>query len=492
MENLSDTRPNPAPDDTRPIAAVRRPRLVRWLALAMAFSLLLTALAGVVLLFVMLLRTEPPQPLSVTLITDGHMRVVETTRGTVRALLGEQDIEITGNLAVVPALDTAITSGMSVIVDDQRPVTLTVDGASSVFRTVIENPLDILRAAGVTVDSDDEVMVNGQRVAYARLSQFPLPANRIVVRHALTIHLTDANGQTQNLVTTQNTVGDALTSAGIVLYLGDIVSPPIETALAAGLAVTIDRAQPVAVTVDGVTTETRSQALTVGALLAELGVALNGLDYAVPPENTRISPEMRIRVVRVTESIEVETIEVPFETLYQASDAVELDTTALAQAGTAGVEERRTRIRYEDGVEVYRFDDGIVRVSDPVSQIISFGTRIVYRTIDTPEGPREYYRKLRMYATSYHPAALGGDNITSIGATLTKGIVAINPRVVPYGTITYVEGYGIGRAADTGGPRSTPYWIDLGYDDENYRSWSRWVDVYLLAPPPDNIPLRLP
>ncbi|NOG51091.1 MAG: hypothetical protein HND48_17895 [Chloroflexi bacterium] len=131
-------------------------------------------------------------------------------------------------------------------------------------------------------------------------------------------------------------------------------------------------------------------------------------------------------------------------------------------------------------------------MQDPVNEVLSYGTRLVYRTVDTPDGPREYWRKLRMYATSYHPAALGGDDVTATGARLTKGIVAINPRIVPYGTVLYVEGYGEGLAADTGGPRSTPYWIDLGYDDDNYRRWSRYVDVYLLAPPPENIPLLLP
>jgi hypothetical protein len=45
--------------------------------------------------------------------------------------------------------------------------------------------------------------------------------------------------------------------------------------------------------------------------------------------------------------------------------------------------------------------------------------------------------------------------------------------------------------ADTG-PAYRPMWIDLGYDDSNWVSWSRWVDVYLLTPVPDNIQYLLP
>ncbi len=458
----------------------------------MALSLFATVIAGCVLVLISLLRREPPQAVSVRLVVDGLARDLETTADDVRGLLEATGIEIVGNLAVVPALEAPIEAGMTVIVDDQRPVTLTVDGATSVFRTVIENPRDILTAAGVVIDVDDEVLVNGARVDARDLLQYPLPANRISVRHALTITLSDGDNELATLVTTADTVGDALTEAGVVLYLGDVVTPPVETALSGGQAVTIDRALPATVSADGITTETRSQAETVGALLAEVGVQLNGLDYAVPPENARLTAAMNVRVLRVTEKIEIETIDIPYDTLYLASAEMELDTTAVTTAGQTGRDERRVRVRYEDGIEVQRFDDGVVRAAEPVNEVISYGTRIVYRTVDTPDGPREYWRQLRMYATSYHPAALGGDDVTATGARLTKGIVAINPRVVPYGTIVYVNGYGEGRAADTGGPRTTPYWIDLGYDDDNYKHWSGWVEVYLLAPPPARIPYILP
>lgn len=493
MEDLQDTRPNPKPGDTRPMTALRKPGPARWVAYAMAASLILTALAGVILLAVMALRRDPPQPVTVTLIVDGLRRETQTVARDVRTLLDDEGIRITGSMAVAPLPDSPIEPGMTVIVDDQRPVTLTIDGATSVFRTVIENPRDILTAAGVQTDDDDEILVNGARIESALLADYPLPANRISVRHALTLALTDGSSPPQEIVTTAGTVGDALADAGITLYLGDAVSPPAETPLTtSGIEVSIDRALPASVTVDGVRTETRTQAETVGALLAEAGVQLNGFDYAIPPENARLVPEMQVRVVRVTETVETETIEIPYETLYLANADMDLDSTAVTTAGVAGRDERRIRVRYEDGVEVQRFDDGVVRVAEPVNEVVSYGTKIVYQTIDTPDGPREYWRKLRMYATSYHPAALGGDDVTATGARLTKGIVAINPRVVPYGTIVYVDGYGEGRAADTGGPRSTPYWIDLGYDDDNYRRWSGWVEVYLLAPPPANIPYNLP
>ncbi|MEO1288028.1 MAG: hypothetical protein AAFV93_09670, partial [Chloroflexota bacterium] len=125
-------------------------------------------------------------------------------------------------------------------------------------------------------------------------------------------------------------------------------------------------------------------------------------------------------------------------------------------------------------------------------QVIEYGTNVVIRTVNTPDGVREYWRVIRAYATSYHPEALGGDNITALGMELRKGIIASNPNIIPYRTNLYVPNYGIGIMADTGGTRSSPYWIDLGYSDDDWRSWSQYVDVYLLTPVPAEIDYLLP
>lgn len=443
MRDLYDTRPvQSVPTDTQPLKPIRRP--VPWGLLIMIG---LTLIVGVGILLTWLgIQAPPPVPPTPTLLTA----------------------------------------------DLDRVVVLTIDGATSVFRTVIENPAAILRAAGISYDSDDAITVNGTSLSAEQLTNYPLPANRITLRRAVTITINDGSAGTFSRATTAETIAEALTEAGVTLYLGDAVDPAPESALRAGLTITIDRATPVTVTADGITIETRTQAMTVGALLHEQAITLNGLDYALPPLNANLTSDMDVRVVRVTEDILAEASEVPFETLYLASAEMDLDTRAVTTAGQVGRDERRIRIRYEDGLEVNRWDDGVVRVQEPVSQVISYGTRIALKTIDTPDGPREYWRVLRMYATSYHPAALGGDNITSVGKTLVKGIVAINPRIVSYGTRVYVEGYGEGEAADTGGPRTTPYWIDLGYEDHNYEHWSGWVQVYLLTPVPANVNPLLP
>jgi 3D (Asp-Asp-Asp) domain-containing protein len=97
-----------------------------------------------------------------------------------------------------------------------------------------------------------------------------------------------------------------------------------------------------------------------------------------------------------------------------------------------------------------------------------------------------------MLATSYSSSTAGVSRSAAwygkvrCGFDMRHGIVAVDPRVISLRTNVYVPEYGVGNACDTGsailGKR-----IDLGYDDSNLQLWYRWVDVYLLAPVPDNI-----
>jgi len=89
----------------------------------------------------------------------------------------------------------------------------------------------------------------------------------------------------------------------------------------------------------------------------------------------------------------------------------------------------------------------------------------------------------KIVATAYFAGGggLNGDGITATGLRARKGIVAVDPRIIPLGTKVYIEGYGQALAADTGG------WIkenriDLCFDtlEECYRYGRRKIYVYLI------------
>jgi len=162
--------------------------------------------------------------------------------------------------------------------------------------------------------------------------------------------------------------------------------------------------------------------------------------------------------------------------------------------GQVGLVVTRTRVRLEDGKEVASFTEGPWKASDPQDGVLGRGTKVVVRT-ETIDGETiEYWRKVTVYATSYSPRALGGDNITASGMILTKGIIAVRTSwysVMQFQPV-YVPGYGRGIIADTGGGIDGRYWIDLGYDDSNYVGWHYWTTLYFLTPVPAYIPIVLP
>jgi uncharacterized protein YabE (DUF348 family) len=313
---------------------------------------------------------------------------------------------------------------------------------------------------------------------------------RINLRRTVPLSIVD-NGTAYAVQTTSQLVGEALFEAGVTLFLADVVRPDLNEAITPGMTVEIQRAQELFINADGVTVETRVRATTVADALAEAGLALVGQDYTIPAEATPLLPGMHVRVIRVTEELLSREIQQPYETVFQADAGLELDQRQVIQTGQDGIIREMERLRYENGIEVVRQLEATEVVQEVRNQVIAYGTNIVLRNIETPAGPRQYWRRVRMWATSYHPAALGGDNTTATGATLQKGVVASNPDIIPYGMQVFVPGYGVGEMSDTG-PLYRPLFIDLGYSDEDWVSWARWVDVYLLAPVPEHVIYLLP
>lgn len=56
-----------------------------------------------------------------------------------------------------------------------------------------------------------------------------------------------------------------------------------------------------------------------------------------------------------------------------------------------------------------------------------------------------------MEASAYWPDPAWSNGYTATGLKAQRGIVAVDPSVIPLGTHLYVPGYGQALAADTGG-----------------------------------------
>jgi len=502
-----------APSATGDVAGQSRRASRRFLSTAAW----LFALGVVVLAAILALRQAAVSGVPITVTVDGTQEVVRTSRDDVRGLLADLTLSLRPEDRLSPSPDTTLSPGLQVTIQRARRGLVSSDGRLSEVFTLRDTVGGLLSDAGIAVSPQDEILLDGQPVALdavlpqsmlervahglpaARKWEGPAPAPVHLAIHRAVPITVDDGSVPYTLFTTAATVGDALLRESVTLYLGDRVQPSLGSRVNPGMRVFIQRSKPVIVSADGHTVQTRTRGETVGAALMDLGIIVTGMDEVVPALHQELVDHMQVKVVRVSEVTLVESEPIPFESISVPDDQLEIDHQRLVQAGINGEYRKRWKVRFEDGAEVSRSLVDEWQAAAPVTRKMAYGRMLVPRTLDTPEGPVTYWRKIRMYATSYSPARSGTPRTapwygrTRIGMTLRKGLVAIDPKVIPFHTPLYIPGYGKALAADTGGGVRGK-WIDLGYEDHDYESWHWWVDVYVLEPrsAPEKITWVLP
>lgn len=446
----------------------------------------LLALSGLALIY---LGTAVP----VTIEAEGEARSLRTHARTVAGALHDAGLDLAPADLVAPEPAAAIFPGMTLRLARARPVVVGVDGARTTVRSPSHLPANILAEAGVRLYPGDELWADGVRLPDPQ-SPLDFAPSRLRVERALPLSLIDAAGSVLRLRSAAPTLAQVLWQAGIRLHQGHRLSPSAGERPRSGLRLSLGSTRRVIVRADGREFRARVGGETVGEVLAELGLSPVGLDYSLPDVAEPLPADGVVRLVRVREEFQVEQEPLPFETVYEALPDLEIDNQRLLEAGAYGVVVHQVRIRLENGEEVERTVEGEWTAVEPKPQRVGYGTKIVIRTLETTDGAVEYWRAVRMYATSYSPSRSGTPpdapwyGITYSGQRLRKGLVAIDPRYIPMGTMMYVPGYGYAQAADIGGG-VRGRWIDLGYSDDDFVNWHQWVTVYFLTPvpPPSSI-----
>ncbi|MCC6299722.1 MAG: G5 domain-containing protein [Anaerolineales bacterium] len=320
-----------------------------------------------------------------------------------------------------------------------------IDGENIISLQTDERvPAAILSEAGITLDPNDAILLNG----------IPTSPELPITNYPITLQ---------------------------IRRVEDIQTPPPQPPTT-----------NITITSNGKTITVDSSAQTVGEALAEAGIPLMGSDYSLPSEKEALPPDGKIKVVRVGESVLLAQKPIPFSSELIASAEVPLDQTQILQPGETGLTMQRIRVRYEDGVEVARFTEDETVVRPPKNRVLGYGTKIEIKTAVVDGVTIEYWRAVQMYVTSYSPCRSGGDQCysgTSSGATVKKGVAGmrLDWYLAMGGQPLYIPGYGFATVEDVCGGCVGKPWIDVAYSDADFVPWSSWVTVYFLTPVPSNI-----
>ena len=459
------------------------------------------------------------QAARVRVSVDGLPATVYTHADTVGSLLDEMQLALLPEDVLQPARSTPLARDAAITIRRARPVILEIEGGTRRWRTQAQTVAGALAEQELTLGAHDVLTLDGRgATAAASLAAPPLAAGRVlpglpavypwrgaeppaaVLSLRRAAQLTVQIGPVQwSAWTIASTVGEALAERQILIYEGDRVEPALGEPVRTGMRVHIERSMPVVLTTAGHQLPTRSRARTVAGLLAENGLMLSGQDRVEPALDTALRPDLAVRITRVEHAFEIAEQVTPYESIWQADPELEIDNQQLEQEGVNGITRQRYRIVLEDGQPITRTLEDTWLAQAPVTRVFTYGSKIVLRQLDTPGGVMTYWRKIRMFATSYTAADAGTPRSspwygrTRTGMQAGYGVVAVDPNVVSLYTQLYVPGYGQAVAGDTGsGVKGR--WIDLGYPDGQAASWGRCIDVYLLGPPPPSytIAYRLP
>ncbi len=240
------------------------------------------------------------------------------------------------------------------------------------------------------------------------------------------------DGQDRAVTTTADTVGEVLAEEGLETQAHDVVLPAPDAAVADGDTVVVNRARPLQLTVDGVSSEVYVTALSVDEALAQLGyraegivlsasrserLPLDGMELSISTpkdvtlvvdgatrvvsttaatagdllaeqgvvlgehDRTSLYPTqpllsgMRLQVSRVAVTEQVVTAPVPFRTVETEDPAAFEGDDTVTQEGVPGEQATTFRVTVVDGVETAREQLATAVTRAPVDELVTVGTK---------------------------------------------------------------------------------------------------------------------
>jgi Uncharacterized protein conserved in bacteria len=293
------------------------------------------------------------------------------------------------------------------------------------------------------------------------------------------------DGKQKNLVTYKFTVKQVLTSEGINVNSYDKLNPKLDSRITNHSTINLTHAVTVKLNIEGKETTTHSPEKDVDSFLKAQGIALGSQDKIIPDKNTKLFDGISIEVVRVEHKTIPTRNPIDFSTIRKTDGSLPNTYVKTVQDGKDGEKETVFDVLYENGKEISRSIISETFTKKPVDKIIVVGT---FPSMPVSRGGQQLdFRKvISVKATAYYAVYGVGKTYTSTGVKATRNpdgysTIAVDPKVIPYGSKVFVEGYGFAIASDTG-TAIKGNWIDVFFDTyKDACKWSvKYVNVYIL------------
>lgn len=278
---------------------------------------------------------------------------------------------------------------------------------------------------------------------------------------------------------------------------------PLTAFILSAAAIGVAMPNKVTIYIDGEKVETVSFEKNVNNILQSIGIFVSPVDDIFPTVASRLGIDNTIIIQRKSNTLYTEpdlvkpmmaasrvfyddkVVDVPYKSVRKENAWMARGRTRLISRGKTGKSSVRYKITAIAGKEVKR---EIVRektLKEAKPEIVAYGTgKAVFASRAKDHSQAKFSGtsagSLIMTATGYYKYVTG-TGITATGRKATKGVVAVDPRVIPLGTKLFVEGYGYAIAADKGSAIKGNR-IDLCFDtyQEAKRYGRRKVTVQII------------
>lgn len=312
------------------------------------------------------------------------------------------------------------------------------------------------------------------------------------------------DGKVQTLETRKSMLNEVLDEHAITVSTHDEISMPLNGAIEDGDQVTIKRAVAVNVTADGKTEQIYTTKDTVQEALESQGVKVSEDDKVYPSVDTAVKADLNIKIVRVTKQTAKQEVAIPYKVIKTADPSLYKGDNRVIQNGQEGVMVQTIEKVFQDGELVSKKMTGKAVSKNRVDKVIAVGSKKKPEPTPDPEpetlvasastsssSNNSVSDKVKKVSTSssssdtitkdgvsfkakkvlnnvsmtaYSSEEEGIGTKTASGTRVQEGrTIAVDPNVIPLGWWVYIEGVGFRRAEDTGGAIKGNK-IDVYYD----------------------------
>ncbi len=268
------------------------------------------------------------------------------------------------------------------------------------------------------------------------------------------------NGKESQVSTFENNVKELLSQEEIKYDNNDKISLPLNKEIKDGDKVVVTYRDEITLTIAGKSKEVLTTKSKVEEILAEQKVKYDNDDIIKPALGQEVTEGDKLEVIEVETETLKENKEIPFDTKTEDDKTLAKGKTKVKVEGKVGSRELVYSATYHNGklIEKSLVEEKVV--TEPVDKIVRKGTKI-----DTPTSTSRGETTRNPESTSKPEVNSGGaknisvvstayctGSITSTGTKPRWGVIAVDPRVIPYGTKVYIPQFDmVFRAEDTGG-----------------------------------------